>query len=159
MGERRIEMKRGDKVIVLPNKKIGIIDKVEDGFFFLEGSNRPYMRGQLDYHDLNKAVKPILKDMNIYDEALEIFNGTDTDRKQEEQLAINNLFDVVREDCVLLLTEEENDLVNKALERAKKEHELLGLYRSVHGVVQSWDTMPNVQKQIDDLEKELEEMK
>ena len=43
--------------------------------------------------------------------------------------------------------------------RLAKVEELLGLYRSVHGVVQSWDTMPNVQKQIDVLEKELEEFK
>ena len=93
-------MKRGDKVIVLPNKKIGIIDKVEDGFFFLEGSNRPYMRGQLDYHDLNKAVKPILKDMNIYDEALDdlMFYETGFDNPNK---------------------------VIKALERAKKVEELL----------------------------------
>ena len=48
--------------------------------------------------------------------------------------------------------------LRRALKRAKKVEELLELYRSVHGVVQSWDTMPNVQKQIDVLEKELEEM-
>jgi hypothetical protein len=97
--------------------------------------------------------------MNIYDEALEIFNGTDTDRKQEEQLAINNLFDVVREDCVLLLTEEEDDLVNKALERAKKEHELLVIYSNVPFTMISHLFRDEDIQRIDELEKELEEMK
>ena len=34
---------------MLPNKKVSIVDRVEDGFIFLEGSNRPYLRPQLDY--------------------------------------------------------------------------------------------------------------
>ena len=44
-------------------------------------------------------------------------------------------------------------------ERAKKVEELLELYKSVHGVVQSWDTMPDVQDKINKLEKELREIK
>ena len=41
--------------------------------------------------------------------------------------------------------------------RVNKKDELLGLYKSVHGIVQSWDTMPSVQEKIDKLENELKE--
>jgi len=44
-------MKKGDKVKVLPNKKYGVVDRVENGVIYLKGSNRPYMRGQLAYAD------------------------------------------------------------------------------------------------------------
>ena len=56
--------------------------------------------------------------------------------------------------------EDKNKLMNKNQpqeQRLKKVEELLELYKSVHGVVQSWDTVPNVQSQIDKLEKELKE--
>ena len=69
------------------------------------------------------------KEISIYDEAMKIFKGTDTNRTQEEMLAIDNLFDVVKEEYLLLLSEDENDKIIKALERAKKAEELLGLYR------------------------------
>jgi len=58
-----------------------------------------------------------------------------------------------------IMEDDEIKLFDNFVERAKKEHELLELYKSVHGVVQSWDTMPNVQKQIDVLEEKLEGMK
>ena len=41
--------------------------------------------------------------------------------------------------------------------RVNKKDELLGLYKSVHGIVQSWDTMPDVEAKIQKLEKELKE--
>ena len=70
--------------------------------------------------------------MNIYDEAIEIFKGTDTDRTQEEMLAIDNLFDVVKEEYLLLLSEDENNKIIQTLERAKKvEKELEELKRDV----------------------------
>jgi len=43
--------------------------------------------------------------------------------------------------------------------RLAKVEELLRLYRSVYGVVQSWDTMPHIHAQIKQKEKELEELK
>lgn len=58
-----------------------------------------------------------------------------------------------------LIIQKDFDLILKALERAKKVEKLLELYKSVHGVVQSWDTMPDVQNKINKLEKELEELK
>lgn len=81
--------------------------------------------------------------MNIYDEAKN--NIKDIEERLDEldnRVALESI-----------------DYLKLFIERAKKVEELLGLYKSVHGVVQSWDTMPNVQKQIEVLEKELEEMK
>lgn len=55
--------------------------------------------------------------------------------------------------------EEKNKLITKQQsqeQRVKKLEELVKLYKSVHGVVQSWDTMPDIQSQIVKLEKELE---
>ena len=43
----------------------------------------------------------------------------------------------------------------KALEHAKKVEELLGLYQSVYGVVEVWNTMPYIDKKIKQLEEEL----
>ncbi len=45
------------------------------------------------------------------------------------------------------------------ISQQEKVTELLGLYKSVHGVIQSWDTMPHVEAKIQKLEKELGEMK
>lgn len=47
---------------------------------------------------------------------------------------------------------------NNYITQQEKKDELLKLYKSVHGVVQPWDTMPDVQDKIDKLEKELEEL-
>lgn len=48
-------------------------------------------------------------------------------------------------------------VILKYIAQQEKKDELLGLYRSVHGVVQSWDTMPDVEAKIQKLEKELKE--
>ena len=51
--------------------------------------------------------------------------------------------------------------LEKALERAKKEHELLGLYREYYGHIPYSDN-PRIkycEQKIDELEKELEELK
>jgi len=64
------------------------------------------------------------------------------------------------------------DEINRALERAKKEHDLLGLYRSkdmhmedyytygsLRGSQKALDNLRSVREEIEVLEKELEEMK
>ena len=42
-------MEKGDKVVIKPHHEVYIVEKVEDGFIWVNG--RPYMRDQLDYAD------------------------------------------------------------------------------------------------------------
>ena len=40
-------MEKGDKVVIKPHHEVYIVEKVDEGFIWVNG--RPYMRGQLDY--------------------------------------------------------------------------------------------------------------
>ena len=53
-------MEKGDKVVILPRQLLasdneGIVEKVDDGFIWVNG--RPYMRGQLDYADDDTEIE------------------------------------------------------------------------------------------------------
>ena len=56
-----------------------------------------------------------------------------------------------------ICTVESYNIMIDYITQQEKKDELLGLYRSVHGVVQAWDTMPDVEAKIQKLEKELKE--
>ncbi len=60
-------------------------------------------------------------------------------------------------DFIPFPTRSDLDTIKEYITQQEKKDELLGLYRSVHGVVQSWDTMPDVEAKIQKLEKELKE--
>lgn len=79
--------------------------------------------------------------MNIYDEA------------KEELKACRGDYEACC-DCALV-----NTLAYKALERAKKEHELLGLYQNLWALPYGDIGVVELLRQIKQLEKELEEMK
>lgn len=49
--------------------------------------------------------------------------------------------------------------VKNALIRQEKEAKLLKLYREVYGVIEAWNTVPQIHKQIAELEGELGELK
>lgn len=102
------------------------------------------------------------KEISIYDEAMKIFKGTDTNRTQEEMLAIDNLFDVVKEEYLLLLSEDENDKIIKALERAKKVEEFIintFIECDEFGMEPTIPTHENGQEIVTRWRKELEELK
>lgn len=60
-----------------------------------------------------------MENKSIYDEVIEIMNPSGTATTQEE-LAINNLFDIIKEEYILLLTKSEYNLIIKALQQAKQ---------------------------------------
>ena len=41
-------MKTGDKVKVLPNKKVGTVTRIDGDFIYLDNVNRPYVEEQLE---------------------------------------------------------------------------------------------------------------
>jgi hypothetical protein len=91
--------------------------------------------------------------LNIYDEVNELLEPIDLTLDILKKFIQPTIFNGLKSNI-----ESIKHTIKSHEERAKKVEDLLELYRSVHGVVQSWDTMPNVQKQIDVLEKELEEL-
>ena len=48
-------MEKGDKVVIKPHHDVYIVEKVDEGFIWVNG--RPYMRGQLDYAE--EQYKPV----------------------------------------------------------------------------------------------------
>lgn len=112
----------------------------------------------------------------IYDEAIELENEIKENRLQLTKEKYRDLDDI-KLNKIIKSKSDKHDKVIKALERAKKEHELLGLYRekdklrdeffneysSIYSTTQSLNKILNglkqIQKQIEALEKELGKLK
>lgn len=111
-------MEKGDKVKVLPNKKYGVVDRIEEGFIFLVDDHRPYMRGQLAYveeeptpNKMNKHERiDIVKALTELD-----FICIDVDKKD------TYIYKILNQMSEFL---DKVEATEKAYEEEKKQHQL-----------------------------------
>jgi hypothetical protein len=57
-------MEKSDKVVIKPHHEVYIVEKVDDGFIWVNG--RPYMRGQLDYAECDDVDFEVMRMLAHY---------------------------------------------------------------------------------------------